>query len=230
MQRPTMASASKPRNFKHVNEMTDTQVSSEKNDDLSIVCFGASAGGLESYVKILSLLPAETGFAFIIIHHQPPDWKSLLTEILPYYTTMPVVLVEDGEIVKANHVYVIPSGMQAHMSGGRLILSPLLKKSGWPQNISVFLHSLASDQSKHAIAVILSGLDADGAAALKSIKDAGGIVIAQDFHTAKQPDMPLNAVNTGCVDFLLSPTEIAEKLRSIAEEQAYLKNPEGSLN
>lgn len=205
-------------NFKNVIEMTETQVSSEKNDDLSIVCFGASAGGFETYVKILSLLPAETGLAFIIVHHQPPDWKSLLTEILPHYTNMPVVLVEDGEIVKANYVYVVPAGMQVYMAGDRFRLSPLLKQTGWPQNISVFLHSLAG-QSKHAIAVILSGLD------------AGGIVIAQDFHTAKQPDMPLSAVNTGCVDFLLSPIEIAEKLRSIADkERTRLKKLEGSLN
>lgn len=199
--------------------MAETQLSTEKNDNLSIVCFGASAGGLETYLSIISLLPAETGLVFVIIHHQPSDWKSLLPEIIPHYTSMPVGLVEDGEIAKANHVYVAPPGMQVYMTGDRFRLSPLLKLSGWPRNISAFLHSLAANQSKHAIAVILSGLDSDGAAALKPIKDAGGIVIAQDFHTAKQPEMPMSAVDTGCVDFLLSPKEIAEKLRSIAEER-----------
>jgi two-component system chemotaxis response regulator CheB len=202
--------------------MTDTQHLTEQSDDLSIVCFGASEGGLEAYLEIFSLLPAETGLVFIVIHHQPSDWKSLLPEIIPRYTAMPVTLVEDGELAKVNHVYVGPPGMQVHMEGKRFRLSPLLKRRGWPQNISIFLHSLASSQSKHAIAVILSGLDSDGAAALKPIKDAGGIVIAQDFHTAKQPSMPIHAVNTGCVDFLLSPVEIADKLRSIAEERTRL--------
>ncbi|MGZ4981223.1 MAG: chemotaxis protein CheB [Methylobacter sp.] len=89
---------------------------------------------------------------------------------------------------------------------------------------------MASNQSKHAIAVVLSGLDSDGAAALKPIKDAGGIVITQDFHTAKQPSMPISAVNTGCVDFLLSPTEIAEKLKTIAEERNRAKSPESDFN
>lgn len=206
--------------------MADTQLSTEKSDALSIVCFGASAGGLEAYLKILSLLPTETGLVFIIIHHQPSDWKSLLPEIIPHYTAMPVALIEDGEIAKANCVYVAPPDMQAYMTGDRFRLSPLLKQWGWPRNISVFLHSLASEQSKQAIAVILSGLDSDGAAALKPIKDAGGIVIAQDFHTAKQPAMPISAVNTGCVDFLLSPIEIAEKLKSIAEERKRSKRLE----
>lgn len=210
--------------------MTDTQLLTEENDALSIVCFGASAGGLETYLEILSRLPADTGLVFIIIHHQPSDWKSLLPEIIPRYTAMPVALVEDGAIAKTNCVYVSPPGTQVYMAGDRFRLSPLLKQRGWPQNISVFLYSLAANQSKHAIAVILSGLDSDGAAALKPIKDAGGIVIAQDFHTAEQPAMPISAVNTGCVDFLLSPAEIAEKLQSIAEERARLKNSESSLN
>lgn len=204
--------------------------STEKNDDLSIVCFGASAGGLETYLRILSLLPPKTGLVFVIIHHQPSDWKSLLPEIIPRYTSMPVTLVEDGEIAKVDHVYIGPPGMQVYMADDRFKLTPILKQPGWPRNISAFLHSLATNQSKHTIAVILSGLDSDGAAALKPVKDAGGIVIAQDFHTAKQPAMPISAVDTGCVDFLLSPIEIAEKLKSIAEERNRAKRLKDNLN
>jgi chemotaxis response regulator CheB len=186
---------------------------------LSIVCFGASAGGLQAYRAILSLLPADTGMAFIIVHHQPADGKSLLTEILPMVTKMPVVLITDGETVKPDHVYVVPAGQQVTMDGDRFRIAPLFKTAGWPKNISVFLRSLARDREKRAIAVILSGFDSDGAAALKSIKEAGGIVIAQDFKTARQPDMPESAVRTGCVDFVLSPDRIASELMRIAEER-----------
>ncbi len=63
-----------------------------------------SAGGFKAYCTILSLLPADTGLAFIIVHHQPADGKSLLVELLPRFTEMPVVLLADGEIVKADHV------------------------------------------------------------------------------------------------------------------------------
>ena len=189
-------------------------------DDLSVVCFGASAGGFKAYCTILSLLPADTGLAFIIVHHQPADGKSLLLEILPRFTKMPVVLLADGEIVKSDHVYVVPAGMQVLMAGDVFRISPLSERTGWPKNISIFLLSLADDRQKRAIAVILSGFDSDGAAALKPIKDAGGIVIAQDFQTAQQPDMPQSAVKTGCVDFLLSPVEIAAKIRRIGEQRA----------
>ncbi|MGZ4981224.1 MAG: chemotaxis protein CheB [Methylobacter sp.] len=104
--------------------------STKKNDGLSIVCLGASAGGLETYLKILSLPPPETGLIFVIIHHQPSDWKSLLPEIIPRYTSMPVRLVEDGEIAKADHVYIGSPGMQVYMAGDSFKLAPLLKQSG----------------------------------------------------------------------------------------------------
>jgi len=158
--------------------------------------------------------------AYIIVHHQPADGKSLLVEILPRMTKMPVVLVADGESVKANHVYVVPAGMQVTMERDTLRHTPLIKPPGWPKNISIFLPSLADDRQKRAIAVILSGFDSDGAAALKSIKDAGGLVFAQEFQTARQPDMPQSAVKTGCVDRLLSPTEIAAQLGRIGAERA----------
>jgi chemotaxis response regulator CheB len=189
---------------------------------LSVVCFGASAGGFEAYCTILSHLPADTGMAYIVVHHQPADGKPLLVEILPRMTKMPVVLVADGESVKANHVYVVPAGMQVTMNGDAFRLTPLIKPPGWPKNISIFLQSLADDRQKRAIAVILSGFDSDGAAALQSIKDSGGLVFAQEFRTARQPGMPQSAMNTGCVDQLLSPTQIATELGRIGVERAHL--------
>ena len=177
-------------------ETTDLRPPGDTADPLSVVCFGASAGGFEAYCTILSHLPADTGMAYIIVHHQPADGKSLLIEILPRVTKMPVVLVTDGESVKANHVYVVPAGMQVTMAGDAIRLSPLVKPPGWPKNISIFLQSLAKDRQKRAIAVILSGFDSDGAAALESIKEAGGLVFAQKFQTARQPDMPQSAVKT----------------------------------
>jgi chemotaxis response regulator CheB len=110
------------------------------------------------------------------------------------------------------------------MAGDAFRLSPLVKLPGWPKNISIFLQSLAKDRQKRAIAVILSGFDSDGAAALEPIKEAGGLVFAQKFQTARQPDMPRSAVKTGCVDQLLSPPEIAVQLGRIGKERALMKN------
>jgi chemotaxis response regulator CheB len=197
------------------------QKQSTRDDDLSVVCFGASAGGFDAYCTILGLLPDDTGLSFIIVHHQPEKGKSLLPELLPRFTKMPVLLIQDGIIMEANHVYIVPPGKDVTMVDSVLQLAPRAKRYGWPKNISHFLYSLAEHRQKKAIAVILSGLDRDGAEALKDIKARGGIVIAQEFHTASYPSMPISAVETGCVDFILSPAKIAAKLQEIGKERMH---------
>ena len=208
-------------------EMKNLPRSADLPDDVSVVCFGASAGGLDAYCKILALLPPDTGLSFIIVHHQAADGKSLLVDILSRVTTMSVLLVEDGGIMQANHVYVVPTGKDVTMSDGALWLTPRAPRNGWPKNITHFLYSLAEDRQQRAIAVILSGLDGDGAEALKEIKAGGGIVFAQKFDTAKQSSMPISAVQTGYVDAILSPEDIAVRLREIGAERARRKMTDG---
>jgi chemotaxis response regulator CheB len=67
------------------------------------------------------------------------------------------------------------------------------------------------------IAVIVSGYDGDGAAALRGIKEVGGITIAQKLDTATQPDMPESAIASGYVDLVLSPEDIAREIVRIAQ-------------
>ena len=82
--------------------------------------------------------------------------------------------------------------------------------------ITVFRRSLTACWDGKLIAVIVSGYDGDGAAALCGIKDVGGITIAQKLSTAIQPDMPETAIATGCIDVVLSPEDIALEIRRIA--------------
>ena len=83
--------------------------------------------------------------------------------------------------------------------------------------ITVFLRSLTEHWDGRLIAVIVSGYDGDGAAALCGIREVGGITIAQRPDTAKQPDMPESAIASGCIDFVLSPEEIAAEIVRIGE-------------
>jgi len=82
--------------------------------------------------------------------------------------------------------------------------------------ITVFMRSLAENWDGKIIAVIVSGFDGDGAAALRDIKEVGGITIAQRPETAAQPDMPDSAIDTGYIDFILSPEEIAREIARFA--------------
>lgn len=83
--------------------------------------------------------------------------------------------------------------------------------------ITQFLRSLAQNWDGKLVAVIVSGLDADGAEALGSIKEAGGITMAQTPDTAEWSDMPESAIKTGHIDLVLSLEDIAQKIVRIAQ-------------
>jgi chemotaxis response regulator CheB len=103
-----------------------------------------------------------------------------------------------------------------HVLNGEFRLKPISKPRGWPDVITVFLRSLTQHWDGKLIAVIVSGYDGDGATALCGIKEVGGITIAQKLDTAKWPDMPESAIASGCIDFVLSPEDIAQKIAGIA--------------
>jgi chemotaxis response regulator CheB len=139
-----------------------------------------------------------------------------LHEVLLRFSSMPVELITEGRVVEPNHVFIIPANRDLHLQDGVFHLKPISKPRGWPDVITVFLRSLADHWNGKLVAVIVSGYDGDGAPALCEIRDAGGITIAQKPATAKQPDMPESAIDTGCIDFVLSPEEIALEIVRIA--------------
>jgi len=147
---------------------------------------------------------------------------TLLHEILPHYTEMPVELITEGLLIQPNHVFIIPPQHDLHVLDGGFRLKPISKPRGWPDVITVFLHSLTQHWKGQLIAVIVSGYDGDGADALCGIRAVGGITIAQKPETAGQPDMPESAMASGCIDFVLSPEEIAEKITGIIYKHAWV--------
>jgi two-component system chemotaxis response regulator CheB len=184
--------------------------------DFPIVCVGGSAGGLDAYTRLLSNLPVGMGVAIVIVNHLRVV-ATQLHEILPRYTTMPVELITEGLVLQPNHVFIIPTQRDLHVLDGEFRLKPISKPRGWPDVITVFLRSLVQHWDGKIIAVIVSGYDGDGAAALCGIKEIGGITIAQKPETAVQPDMPESAIESGFIDFILSPEDIAQKIVGLSD-------------
>jgi chemotaxis response regulator CheB len=182
--------------------------------NVPIVCVGGSAGGLDSYQRLLQNLPADLGAAIVIVNHLRTV-STLLHEILPRYTQMPVELITEGLDIRPNHVFIIPPQRDLHILNGEFQLKPISKPRGWPDVITVFLRSLTRHWHGKLIAVIVSGYDGDGAEALCGIREVGGITIAQLPASAGQPDMPDSAIESGCVDFILAPEQIAAQIVKI---------------
>lgn len=184
--------------------------------DFPVICVGGSAGGLDSYIRLLRNLPADMGVAIVIVNHVR-TLATLLHEILPRYTEMPVELITEKLHIQPNHVFIIPEKCDLHVLDDEFRLKPISKPRGWPDVSTVFLRSLTNHWDGKLIAVIVSGYDGDGAEALCGIKEVGGITIAQKPDTAIQPDMPQTAIATGCIDFILSPENIARKILQITK-------------
>ena len=181
-----------------------------------IVCVGGSAGGLDAYTRLLKHLPADMGVAIVIVNHLRTV-ATHLHEILPNYTNMPVELITERLLIEPNHVFIIPEQRDLHILNEEFRLKPISKPRGWPDVITVFLRSLTQHWDGKLIAVIVSGYDGDGSAALCGIKEVGGITIAQKPETAGQPDMPESAMASGCIDFVLSPEDIAKEIIRISK-------------
>ncbi len=183
--------------------------------DFPVVCVGGSAGGLDAYIRLLKYLPVDMGVAIVIVNHLRTV-ATMLHEILPHSTEMPVELITENLEIQPNHVFIIPEKRDLHILNGEFRLKPISKPRGWPDVITVFMRSLTEHWDGKLIAVIVSGYDGDGAAALCGIKEVGGITIAQKPDTAGQPDMPESAIASGCIDFILSPEDIAKEIIRIA--------------
>jgi len=181
-----------------------------------IVCVGGSAGGLDAYIRLLQNLPADLGMAIVIVNHIR-TMPTLLHEILPRYTSMPVELITESLLIEPDHVFIIPENRDLHVQDGEFRLKPISKPRGWPDVITVFLLSMTNFWDGKLIAIIVSGYDGDGAAALCGIKEVGGITIAQKLSTAIQPDMPESAIASGCIDYVLAPEDIAKEIVRIAQ-------------
>jgi two-component system, chemotaxis family, CheB/CheR fusion protein len=183
----------------------------EPHDGLSIVGIGASAGGVSALQSLFKALPDGLQAAFVVVVHLDPDAQSDLAAILGSRTTMSVTQVETSAKLEANRVYVIPPNRRLRIADGGISALEFDEPRGRRAPIDLFFRSLA-DQRGDGFAVILTGAGSDGAAGVKAVKEAGGIILVQDPSEAEFPSMPRSAIATGVADFVMPVGNIAHCL------------------
>jgi two-component system CheB/CheR fusion protein len=214
-----------PKSASPLRKRSGLKDGSEPDHAFPVVAIGASAGGLEAFKEFFNALAADTGMAFVLIQHLDPRHHSMLAEILSKAARIPVDEVKEGVRVKPNRVYVIPPGTFMAITAGVFRLTPRSQESGQHLAVNFFMRSLAEQRKSGAIGVILSGTGTDGTLGLESIKGEGGITFAQDPVTAKYDGMPRSAIDSGCVDLVLRPEEIARELHRI-RRHPYIRQDE----
>jgi two-component system CheB/CheR fusion protein len=180
-----------------------------------VVGLGASAGGLEALSVFFETVPPDTGLVFVVVTHLSPDHKSVLDELLQRHTQMPVQQVLGDQVtIEPNHVYVVPPNRQLVLTDSHLRTAEFDGPRAGRAPIDIFFRSLAAMHAE-PVGIILSGGGSDGALGIRSVKEAGGLVMVQDPDEAAHASMPLAAIATGVADVVLPVRGLAQKLVEI---------------
>ncbi len=194
-----------------------------------IVGIGASAGGLEALEQFFRHVPAGSGLAFVIVQHLDPTHKGIMPELLQRATPMRVTQVRDRTKAQPDNVYVIPPNRDMTILHGVLHLFEPAAPRGLRLPIDFFLRSLAQDQQKHSIGVILSGMGSDGTLGLRAIKEKAGLTLVQEPATAKFDSMPRNAVAAGLADIVAPVEELPGRIIAFLQRTPLTAQPAPGL-
>lgn len=183
-----------------------------------ICAIGASAGGVQALRQFFSRIPADLGFAYVVIVHLAPDRPSHLSEILSACTEMAVQQVEDSPKLTPNCVYVIPPDKELVIDGDDVTARAFTEPRGHRAPIDMFFRSIAKARGD-GMAVVLSGAGSDGAVGVRAVKEAGGVVFVQDPMEAEYPMMPRSALASGSADFVGSIGRLIERILQVAKSK-----------
>lgn len=204
---------------------TDKSVPAHGFSTLPVVGLGGSAGSIAALGEFFKSTPAQSGLAYVVVLHLAPDHESLLPELLQRQSAMPVHVAEDVVKLEPDNVYVIPPGKYLTMTDGHLRITELRPEYGKRVAVDLFFRSLADTHGPHAVAIVLSGADGDGAIGLKRIKERGGLTIAQDPGECEYPSMPQSAIATGMVDWVLKAAEMPARIAAYRTRERRLQLP-----
>ncbi|ODV04686.1 MAG: chemotaxis response regulator protein-glutamate methylesterase [Rubrivivax sp. SCN 70-15] len=188
-----------------------------------LIFVGASTGGTEATREVLMQLPADAP-AVMITQHMPPGFTKSYAARLDGLCRIRVAEASDGERVLPGHAYIAPGGL--HLSVERSGANYVARvRDGEPVNrhkpsVEVLFQSAARVVGPNALGVMLTGMGADGARAMKEMRDAGSWNVCQDEASCVVFGMPREAIAHGAAHEVLPLTRIApaliERLRSTA--------------
>lgn len=206
------------------------EIQKKKSYNPEIVAIGASAGGVEALQQLFSHMPDNSGLVYVVIQHLSPNYKSLMADILKRNTNMKIFEAEEGMALKPNTIYLNPAKTYLSLNDDYTLHLTELAEGALNHPVDAFFTSLSEKGKRRSIAVVLSGTGSDGTRGIRAIKEAGGLVFAQEPSTAKFDGMPKSVINTGQADFILSPEGIVEEILNVSSVPMLLNLEEDEEN
>lgn len=179
----------------------------------SIVVIGASAGGVQALLEIMTALPADFDTPIAIVVHRTPMSPLILPNILARRTHRRVVMPATGDPIERGTIFVASPELHLSIRPDRTFSVDDGRRIEHVRSSANPLFESAAEQfGPGVVGVVLSGTGRNGARGAAAIHERGGTVIVQDKHTSPYFDMPSAALQTGAVDFVLPLDEIAHAL------------------
>ncbi|MBO0952944.1 chemotaxis protein CheB [Fibrella forsythiae] len=185
----------------------------------NIIVIGASAGGFEALQTLIANLPPDLEAAIFIVWHMAPSVRGMLPQVLSRLNTIPVALVQDGEPIRTNRIYVALPDQHLLVEEGRIRVTHGPKENHFRPAVDPLFRSAAYAYGNRVIGLILSGALDDGTAGLWTIKHLGGLALVQDPSEAQVPSMPNSAIQHVAIDYKGSLVELAARLTQLVEQQ-----------
>ncbi|MFK7794154.1 MAG: chemotaxis response regulator protein-glutamate methylesterase [Gammaproteobacteria bacterium] len=200
------------------------------NTNIQLVAIGSSTGGTEAVAEVLKSIPSDFP-PIVITQHIPSKFSKAFAERLNRNCAGIIVEAQDGDEIKPGHVYIAPGGFQMEVVKYKYNLICKVyegeKVNRHCPSVEVLFKSVAKVVGKKVISVMLTGMGDDGSASMKDIQDVGGTTIAQDEKSSVVWGMPGAAVKLGCIDKIVSLSNIAPELVNICREDS--RKPISSL-
>lgn len=181
----------------------------------SLVVIGTSLGGLSALRIMLKGIPEYFPAAIVIVQHRDRESTKMLSRILQQESALPLVEVEDKELIHFGTIYLAPPDYHLLVELGHFSLSVEPPVNFARPAIDVLFESAATVYGRSVIGIVLTGANQDGAAGLAQIKARGGLTIVQDPRTAECPMMPEAALAKSPVDYVLPLSQISPMLLTL---------------
>ncbi len=191
-----------------------------KNRIFRAVVIGGSAGGIKGLTAIFSLLTKDLELPVLVAQHLHPDDNGAFARHLARLTSLMVVEPWDKDRIEGGRVYVAPANYHMLVERNGTISLSVDERVNWSRpSIDVLFDSAAVAWGEAVVAVLLSGASADGAKGMLSVREAGGLTVAQDPDDAEYPFMPKSAIDAKAAEKVLQAKEIGRLLITLGPRQ-----------
>lgn len=199
-------------NFMAKGQSRPVKAQPQVEGEFPVVVIGSSSGGPPSLQYLLSGLPTRLDGAVIIAQHMPKGFMAGMVERLKRLFSLDIREAAHGNEVERGVIYFCPGGvhMEVTMKAGVprfTALTPLDRDIS--PSVDRLFTSAAATFGQRLMGIVLTGMGKDGSLGVRSIKEAGGTVLAESDETAAIFGMPREAAATGCVDVVAPLTDLS---------------------